>query len=166
MGQNKEAKVLEVFYEHPGREFTIRQISKKTNIPRASAHKLIKELKKKKLATNKNSAESNMLFKIKKINFFTEKIVSCGLIEELIKKFNPSCIILFGSVRKGDSLKESDIDLFVEAPIKKELNLKRFEKKIRHRIQLFVESDINKLHKNLFNNVINGIKLYGSFKIR
>ena len=50
--------------------------------------------------------------------------------------------------------------------IKKNVNLKKFEKKLGHKIQLFVESDINKLHSNLFNNVVNGIKLFGSFKIK
>ena len=44
--------------------------------------------------------------------------------------------------------------------------MKKFEAKIGHKIDLFVKPSINKLHDNLFNNVINGIKLFGSLKIR
>ena len=166
MGQNKEANVLRVFYENLSKEFTIREISRITRIPRATAHAVLKELKKQGLITNKNSAENSLLYRTKKINYFIEQIVSCGLVEELIKNLKPSCIILFGSIRKGDSVKESDIDLFVESPIKKQVNLKQYEKKIGHKIQLFLENDINNLQQNLFNNVVNGIKLYGSFKIK
>ena len=166
MGQANEEKVLEVFFEHPDKSFTVREIAKLAAIPRATAHKLIKKLKKESFITKDNRAENNLLFTTKKINFYIEKIVSSGLIDELVGRLNPSCIILFGSVRKGDSAKESDIDIFIETPIKKEISLNKFEKKLRHKVQLFVESDINRLQSNLYNNVVNGIKLYGSFKIK
>jgi len=111
-------------------------------------------------------AQTNPVFENKKINYFAEKILTSGLVDELVTKLSPSCIILFGSIRKGDSVKESDIDLFVESPVKKEVNLKKFERKLKHKIQLFIESDINNLQPNLFNNVVNGIKIYGSFKVK
>jgi predicted nucleotidyltransferase len=165
MGQDKKNKILELFYEFPNRRFTIREISNLTKIPRASAHKYFDELKKEKLIVNDMASES-FLFKIKKINYFIEKIVACGLIDELISKLNPSCIILFGSLRKGDSVKDSDIDIFVESSVKKNIELKKFEKKLNHSIQLFIESKIDDLSTHLFNNILNGIKLYGSFKIK
>ncbi len=166
MEQMKENKILELFYENPNQRFTIREISKITKIPRATAHRIIKLLKKQELINKENFANENLFFKTKKINFFIERIVSSSLIEELINKFNPSCIILFGSIRKGESIKESDIDLFIESQIKREANLSKFEKKLRHKIQLFIESDINNLQKNLFNNIINGIKIYGSLNLK
>lgn len=166
MGQKRENQILELFYESPNQRFTIREISKITKIPRATAHRIIESLKEQELINKENLANENLLFKTKKINFFIERIVSSGLIEELINKLNPSCIILFGSIRKGESIKESDIDLFIESQIKREANLSKFEKELKHKIQLFVESDINKLQKNLFNNVINGIKIYGSLNLK
>lgn len=165
MGQNNKNKVLEVFYEHPNQRFTIREISKLTQVPRATAHKLLVELKKEKLITKENLAENNLRFKTKKINYFIEKIAESGLVKEIIEKLNPSNIILFGSIRKGDSVKESDIDIFIESTIKKEFDLKKYEKILGHRIQLFVESDIKKLGPELANNIVNGIKLFGSIKI-
>ena len=52
-------------------------------------------------------------------NYFMEEIVKSGLVDYLIENLNPSCIILFGSIRKGDSVGESDIDIFVESFVKK-----------------------------------------------
>ena len=165
MGLNKKEKILELFFEYPNKKFTVREIAKLTKIPRSTVHKKILELKKQKLIIGNQAADS-LIFKIKKVNYFVEKIVASGLIDEFVSKLNPSCIILFGSIRKGDSAKESDIDLFVESSIKKSIKLSKFEKKLKHNIQVFVKSDINKLQPNLFNNVINGIKIYGSFKIK
>lgn len=166
MEAEKLENVLKVFYENPEKSFTVREISEMARIPRASAHNYLLLLKKKGMVTDDNRAESSLLFKIKKTNHYIEKIAESGLLEYIVKELNPSCILLFGSIRKGDSVKESDIDLFVESPVKKPLNLRAFEKKLGHKIQLFIEPSIRKLHSNLFNNVVNGIKLYGSFSIR
>jgi len=166
MRQGKKMKLIELFFEYPGKRFTVREISKLTKIPRATVHKKLVGLRKLNLITRDNEAENNLFFKTKKINYFIEGVVGSGLMEELIDKLNPSCIILFGSVRKGDSVKDSDIDLFVESSVRKDIELGKFEKRLGHKIQLFVERDVNKLHLNLFNNVVNGIKLFGSFKIK
>jgi len=162
----KVDKILELFYENPNRKFTVREIEKLTKIPRATIHDYLKILKRQNLITQDNKAIENLVFKTKKINYFVERIVNSGLIKELIKKLNPSCVILFGGIRKGDSVKESDIDIFIESHFKKQIDIKKYEKKLKHKIQLFIETDINNLQPNLFNNVVNGIKLFGSFKIK
>ena len=158
-------KILELLYENPRREFTVREISKLTKIPKSTVHKYLNELKKTKII-ERNQASDSGIFKIKKINFFTEKLIRSGLISYLEKELMPSCIILFGSFRKGESEKESDIDVFIETHSKKKLDLKKFEKKLKHNIQLFIEEDINNLQPRLLNNVVNGIKLSGIFKIK
>lgn len=166
MRQTQENRILKIFYEYSNRSFTIRELEKITKIPRASAHRILIALKKEGLITKENKAETNMLFKTKKTNHYIEEIIKSGLVGELTKILNPSCIILFGSIRRGDSVKESDIDLFVESPIKKEFSVKKYEKILGHKIQLFIETDIHNLQPNLFNNVINGIGLYGGLKLR
>lgn len=160
MGQKIEEKILKVYFENLDKEFTIREISKLTKIPRSTVHKKIKEIKKQPYFND------GLFFKVKKANYYVERLFFSGVVNFLIKKLNPSLIILFGSFRKGESNKESDIDLFVESPMKKNLDLRKFEKKLGHKIDLFVESDLKKLNGNLLNNVINGIKLYGSFKLK
>jgi predicted nucleotidyltransferase len=108
----------------------------------------------------------DLRFKTKKIHFFVEKIVESGLINELIQELNPSCIILFGSFRKGDSTSESDIDLFIETPLSKKIDLKKYTKILRHPVDLFIEKDLHTLQPPLVNNIVNGIKLYGSFTVK
>lgn len=166
MRQNNTNKILNVFYENPGKKFTIREIMKITKIPRATVHKRLSELKKEKLITKDNMAGDSLLFKTKKVNYFIEEIVKSGVVDAIIKKVSPSCIILFGSMRKGESVKDSDIDLFVATYSKNKIDLSKFEKKLKHKIALFSETKITKLPDNLLNNVVNGIKLHGSFKIK
>ena len=166
MRQDTEEKILEVFYENPDVVFTVRKIERKTKLPRSTVHKYLVRLKKKNFITKENRAGESRLFKIKKTNFFVEKLELSGLIDELLNTLNPSCIILFGSIQKGESNKDSDIDLFVESALKKEISLSKYENRLKHKIQLFVESDINKLQLNLLNNVVNGIKLYGVIKTK
>jgi len=170
MGQKDEDKVMYVFYENPNKGFTVREISKITKIPRATVHKKLLDLKKRNLVSKDNSSVDSLLFKTKKINYYLEKIVGSGLIDEIVEKLNPSCIILFGSIMKGDSVRESDIDLFVESSVKdKPVELSGFEKKIGHEIQLFVEESVSGMkakNKNLLSNIINGIKLYGVLDLK
>jgi len=158
-------KILKEYYENPGKRFTVREIAKAAKIPKSTAQKYLVRLRKRKLIDD-NRAASSKLFKIKKINFHVERLFESGVIEKLEKELNPNCIILFGSIRKGDSDKESDIDIFAESYVKKKLNLERYEKTLGHAIQLFVEDDIRKLSDNLRQNVINGIKLQGFVKLK
>ena len=159
-------KILELFYEYPQEKFTVREITKRIKIPKSTVQKYLVALKKHDLITKNNQAGFSLLFRTKKVNYFIEKIIESGIIEHLVEKLNPSCIILFGSIRKGDSINKSDIDLFVESSVKKEVDLNKFEKNLKHKIELFVYNDINQLQPQLFNNVINGIKLFGSFSLK
>ena len=159
-------KILELFFEFPDQRFTIRSIAKAAKIPKSSVQNYLKKLKSMGLVTADNKASNTRFFKIRKINYFIEKIYASGLIESLNKFFAPSCIILFGSFRKGDSARDSDIDVFIETTKKIEPDLGNFEEKLKHKIQIFKETNINKLPHRLFNNVVNGIKLEGYFKIR
>ncbi len=166
MGLNNKDRVLSIFFENPERKFTVRKLASLTRIPRSTIQRLLESMRREKLIDKKNRFLDNSYTKIKKINYFTEKIVLSGLVDFLIEELNPSCIFVFGSIAKGDSVKDSDLDLFVETSINKKLDLSRFERKIRHKIDLFIESDVKNLQPNLLNNVVNGIKFFGNFKIK
>ena len=163
---DKPNKILELFYEHPDTAYTVREIAKDTKIPVSTVQAYLSTLKKKGLVTLENRAATTLLFKTKKINYFLEKIVESGLIENLIQELNPSCVIIFGSFRKGDSNSESDIDIFVESPLEKKVDLKKYVKILNHNIDLFQKKDLHKLQLHLVNNIINGIKLYGNFTLK
>ncbi len=159
-------KVLELFFNSPERTFTIREISKQAKVPTTTTQRYLKELRKENIINDENRFLYNPYSKFLKTFFIISKMHETGLMDYLTKELNPSLMILFGGIRKGEYDENSDLDLFIETPIKKELNLKRFEKMLNHKIDLFIEPDINKVNKNLFNNLINGIKLAGYLKIK
>jgi len=159
-------KVLELIFNHSSKSFRVREISKRTGVPSSTVQRYLEVLRKEKMISEENRPIISNYFKFKKAIFLMDKMYGVGIIGYLVEELNPEVIIVFGSVRKGEYEQDSDIDIFVETSIKKELKLKRFEEKMGRKIQLFVESDLGKLQPNLFNNVINGIKLYGSVKLK
>ncbi|HDL02392.1 MAG TPA: hypothetical protein ENH20_00995 [Candidatus Pacearchaeota archaeon] len=172
MRQDNKMKVLEVFYEAPEKVFTVREVAKVSGVARATVHKILVELKRDGMISEDGRANLDSKFLIRKVHYFVEKIVNSGLVDFLVERFIPSSIVLFGSVAKGDSVKGSDVDIFVESQIDDAdgvamgLNLRKFERKIGHKIELFVKSNIGDYHDNLFNNIVNGVKLYGSVKVK
>jgi predicted nucleotidyltransferase len=100
--------------------------------------------------------------KLKKINNLKE-LLEIELIETIEEEFMPKSIILFGSFSKGEDIEGSDIDIFVESE-ENEINLKKFEKKLFRKINLYF-GDLKKLNKNLKENIINGIVLEGFIEL-
>ncbi len=120
---------------------------------------------KKTLYPSYIANQQNRLFNIYKQQLIIFKLYSSGLIDYLEDELSPKCIILFGSARKGEYYKKSDIDIYIQTN-EKSINLRKFEGILKHKINLFFEEDINKLSKELFNNIINGIKLSGYLTLR
>jgi predicted nucleotidyltransferase len=162
----KMDRLLELIYENPAKAISVREGARKTGLSKSTVQNKIKFLKKEGILNNKGAFSNSFYAKFIKTYYYLNKIHKSGLIGFLIKHANPSAIILFGSFAKGESVAESDIDLFVEATKKKDVALIHYERKLKHEIQLFTESDIKKLPDELFNNVVNGIKLYGYFDAR
>jgi len=159
-------RILKLLFEYSNDKFSVREISKKTKIPSSSVQRYLTKLKKQGFILKENMANITPYFKLKKTFFVIDKMFKIGLIDFLNKELNPSVVVLFGSIRKGEYEKASDIDIFVESSIKKTVDFGIYEKKLGHKIQLFIEGDVNNLHLNLRSNVINGIKLAGYLKIK
>lgn len=159
-------KILELIFEFPNQKFSVREISKKTNIPSSSAQRYLKEFRKDGVIDKENKFVISPYSKFLKTFFIIKKMHNIGLIEYIEKTFVPETIILFGAVRKGEYDNESDIDIFIATTKKQKLELKKFEKKLNHKIDIFIGRDIKELPKDLLNNVVNGIKLGGYFSIK
>ena len=103
MGQRNQNwdKILELIFEYPNQKFSVREISKKTKIPSSSVQRYLQEFKKEGLITKEGIVNSENYSKLKKSFFMIDKIYKSGVISYLIKKLNPSAIIIFGSIRKG-----------------------------------------------------------------
>lgn len=158
--------IMELFFEYPSSQFSVREIEKKTKIKKSTVQYNLEILKAEGIVSKENKFLNTYQTRLKKIHYYIEKIEKSGVIDFLEKELAASTIILFGSFRKGESVKESDIDLFVEAPKTKHLSLTKFEDKLGHNIQLFIEPKITNLQPHLLNNIVNGIKLRGHFKVK
>ncbi len=173
MLHKNKLKIMKLFFEEPSKNFQIRGISRLTKIAVTSVKNYLRELQKDKLVKkDKNTLypsyianQQNRLFRIYKQQFIIFKLYSSGLVDYLEDKLHPRCIILFGSAGKGEYNKDSDIDIFMQTS-EKSINLTKFEKILKHKISLFFEEKINKLSNELFNNIINGIRLSGYLKLR
>jgi len=171
--------ILNFFIKEPEKQFHIRQISKLLNKSPTTISKYLKELRGKNILISEKKLNhllfkanvENKKFKQLKLNYNLNLLYGSGLIDYLTKELNyPEAIILFGSFAKAENSSASDIDLLIISPLKKEIKLSKFEKKLERKIQIFIHSkkDIEKMkekNKELLNNWINGITLYGFWEV-
>ncbi len=166
------------FLEEPSRKFHLRELSKILKMSPAGTRKvasimlkfgLISETRERNLRLFQASSDNRMFKEYKK--FYTVfKIYDSGLIDFLNSAFLYPVIVLFGSASRGEDFKNSDLDFFILSNQKKEQNLDVFEKKLSRKIQLFVMNqkslvDLKRKSPELFNNILNGIKLEGFLKV-
>lgn len=170
--KNNIYKIFELFIEHPHREFSIRGIARLLKLNHATIIRYIRSLVNLKLINKRESAlyptyyanTENLKYKSYKRNYIIFQIEESGLIDYIHKQTLASAIVLFGSCAKATFTEESDIDLFIESK-KSKLHLSIYEDKLKRKINVLFESNINELSKELRNNIINGILLYGFIKI-
>lgn len=164
--------IEELFYENPLQQFQIRGIAKELNIPKSNVKRYIDSLIKKGIVKKEKdifyyfkAREGESLYTFYKKQFFLEKIFKSKIIEFIEEKCLPSSIILFGSISKGEYDKESDIDIFVESE-EISLNLQKFEKILKHKVNILFQPNIKEVGDRLINNLANGTKLSGFLRVR
>ncbi len=111
------------------------------------------------------------LFRQIKIAYSVFKIQESGLISQLVKEMNPSAIVLYGGVARGEDDGRSDIDLLVITRNKKSIDLTKFESKLKHRITLVIYSMSEwqkkaAISKPFYERIlIDGIVLHGELPV-
>ncbi len=165
-------KILELFIEHPNKDFSARGIARELGISHPTVSKNLRELEKLDLihenemtlypTYHANTVGTKyMAYKREHMVF---RIKESGLVDYIQERLLPSCIVLFGSCAKGSYRIDSDIDLFVEAS-ESDLDLLAFEKKLRKNVHIIYEQFISDLPARLRTNILNGVVLYGFMKI-
>ncbi len=170
--ENNVYKILELFIEFPVKDFSVRGIARTLKLSHATVLKYISDLLKLNLIKKKKETlyptfyanTESQKYKFYKRNYFVFRLIDSGLIGFIQKQVLPSCIVLFGSGAKAVFTERSDIDIFVEAK-ESPLNLSKYEKLLGRKINLLFEPDINDFSKELRNNVVNGVVLYGFIKV-
>jgi len=164
-------RVLRVFLDYPTRHFQLREICRllRMGMPSVTSHvrKLERQgfVRKEKRGVYESYVSTrNDLFKLYKRNDVLLRFHDSGLVGFLADKFVPDGIVLFGSASRGEDVEDSDIDLLVISSEKK-VELEEFEKKVRRRISLHFEEKMSKMPKELLNNIVNGIVVYGYLEV-
>lgn len=165
--------IMEVFYNLPNKNFYLRELAKTIGLPKTTLERYLKILWKKNLIKKEKKGlfytykaeTTNFFYKFYKKNKLIEEIYKSGLVVFLEEQCYPEASILFGSGAKGEYTKESDLDIFLLAKEKK-FDLKKYERKLKRKINLLFKENYSGLSNELFNNIINGYKLSGYIKLK
>jgi len=153
---------------HPTVKLRVRQIERTIKVPLPSAIRYVKELENEGILRKENIVNITVYsadrvsgnYLLEKKLFNLKEIHYSGIVDHLIEQYGNPPIILFGSYSRGEDIESSDIDLFIQTPSKKQVNLRKFETKLQRSIQLFKYKLLHNIkNKNLSNNIINGLPL-------
>lgn len=167
--------ILDYFMKDIYREFHVRELARLAKKSPTTIAKQLETLKKKDFLTSSRrlghlfykANTENPAFRDLKIYHNIAAIRSSGLIDFLNEELgHPEAIVLFGSFSRGEDIARSDIDLAVIGFQEEELDLKDYEKKLGHEIQILILpkqkiAELKKKNKELLNNINNGIILSG-----
>lgn len=163
--------ILRLFFDYPTKRFQLREISRmlKMGFPSVKIH--ITELERQGFIKKNDKgiyqsyvSSRSDVFKLYKRNDILLRLHESKLVYFLSETFAPDAIVLFGSASRGEDIETSDIDLLIVAK-EKDVDLKKFEKKLNRKISLHFEEDVPKIPKELLNNIINGIVVSGYLKV-
>lgn len=168
--KNNRYKLLKIFLDEPIDSFRLRELARLSGISPASVinylkrfeeERLIRRYEKRGIPFYVAERDSDDFIFNKKLSILYELQVS-GLINFLWDNLHPSAIILYGSYAKGESIENSDIDIFIVGK-EKEISLDKFEDIFGREIHLIFEENPKKIPKRLRSNLINGVVLKGYF---
>lgn len=172
--KNIKEKIKEYFLLNPTKKLRVRQIEKEVKVPLPSAIRYSKELEKEGVLKKIDIAgmkvyvadRASERYVLEKKLFNLKQIYNSGLVRYLKQAYSNPTIILFGSCAKGEDVEESDIDLYIETPLKRIEGVDLFEKKLQRKLQIFIYPSIERVkNKELANNIINGIILNGFLEV-
>ncbi len=120
-----------------------------------------KDSKRWEIELNRENPRSIQLKRVDNLRQIYESCLS-DLLEE---KFAGCTVLLFGSYSRGEDTESSDIDIAIVGRGEEALNLEDIEKALGRRINLNFYDSFGSVHKNLRENLFNGIVLVGGVEI-
>ena len=173
-------KIIGVLFRYPEKEFSLSDLAREAGVAKANIGGILEEFQEAKLITIEKLSkiwrikanQTNWLYIRSKIVYNLNFVYKSGLVDFLVDFFkNPKAIVLFGSFRKGEDLSSSDIDIAIESNEVKKYQiiglreLAEFEQIIRRKIQIHLFSREN-IDVGVFNNIANGILLWGFLEVK
>jgi len=177
-----QQEILRYLIIKSGMSFNARGLAKPLNRTQAGIVKALPELEKQgliKINKNKDSGRWSIEFNRdnqKAIDFKRienlKMIYESKLVKFLEDSFPGTTIILFGSYSRGDDVWTdepkghiSDIDIAIIGTKGKEIDLVKFDKLLERIVAINFYPSFKQIHKNLKDNILNGILLSGSVDI-
>lgn len=170
-----QTEILRLLFIKVGKPLNQRQIALRLNVSQPAIKKALplleeinfikttKDEETKRLSIVLNT-ENNKVMQLKMIDNL-KQIYDSELVEFLEKEYAGATIILFGSYFRGDDTINSDIDIAVIGRKEKKIILDLFEKQLEREININYYDSFKNIHKNLKENLANGIVLVGGFEL-
>ena len=163
---------LKQFFEDSYVRISVREYAKQQKISPPSASKLLDGYFKEGLLNREEEKRyiyyyanrENLVFTYLSRIYWYYIFRKSGLIGYFEKELVSPTIILFGSFSKAEISPQSDIDIAVFTISKKELDMRKFQKALKRKIQLFFFKSREEVgNKNLLNNILNGFLIGGAW---
>jgi len=172
---NLQQAILRLMFVKAGIQLNQRQIARLLGVSAPAVMKALPRLKNDDLIQLKQDKETKRWeIKLNRDNHKAVQlkradnlklIYEIGLADYLEKELAGATIILFGSYSLGEDAVNSDIDIAVVERKDKLLNLEEYAKKLNRAININFYDSWNAIHKDLKNNILNGILLHGGINL-
>ncbi|MBS3145272.1 nucleotidyltransferase domain-containing protein [Candidatus Woesearchaeota archaeon] len=170
-----QQEILRLLFIRTGKQLNQNNIAKALNVSPAAVMKALPKIRDGNLINMSQDKESkrwaielntdnHRVMQIKRAENL-KMIYESGLADFLEKELPGSTIILFGSYSRGEDTIRSDIDIAVIGRKEKHINLDDFEKKLERNISINFYASFKEIHKNLKENLFNGIVLFGGVEL-
>jgi len=120
-----------------------------------------KETKRWSIQLNR---DNHKVMQLKRVDNL-KQIYQTGLADFLEKEFAGATIILFGSYSRGEDIINSDIDIAVIGRKNKPIDFTNYEKSLERKININFYDSLKNIHRNLKENLCNGILLAGGVEL-
>lgn len=172
---NLQQGILRLLFVKVGISLNARKISKSLEVSQPAVSKALPLMEKEnmiivekdkdtgRLSIGLNS-DNHKIMQLKRVDNL-KLIYESGLADFLEKEFAGAVIILFGSYSRGEDTVKSDIDIAVIGRKDKKFDINKFEVILEKKININFYHSFSKIHKNLRENIFNGIVLYGGVEL-
>jgi len=170
-----QQKILRVLFIKNGMILNQRQIAKYLDVSQTAVMKALPSMKKQEAILAEKDRETKRMLIRANLNDYKisqlkrvdnlKLIYESGLADFLEKNLPGATITLFGSYSRGDDTVKSDIDIAVIGRKEKKLDLEHFEAIHERKIMINFYDSFKNIHKNLKENLFNGIVLYGAVEL-
>jgi predicted nucleotidyltransferase len=172
---NLQQQILRLLFIRTGIAMNAHAIAKKLKVSQPAVSKSLPGMIKQEIITLKKDEDSGRLsielnrenhrvMQLKRAENL-KQIYESGLADFLQENFAGGTIILFGSYSRGDDTADSDIDIAVIGRKEKRLDMDEFETYLERKVNINFYHSFKDIHKNLKENLFNGIFLYGGAEL-